>query len=340
MSQGMQEYIDRLRNFGTLSGEQFVSLLRYRNPEITGYLYHEATEVSMRYFQKGIFLWGRIPFSDYCKNDCKYCGMRRSNRFVHRYRLSREEILGCCHKAYEQGVRHFLLEGGVDIAFDKEQLSGIVHAIRKHFPKAQVHIEMGERPRDLYEQLRREGAQSAIMPEVTADESHFRSLHPGNLSLLRRKQCMWEIKEIGYDTGAGFLVGTPGQTIEQVAENLLFLKQYGPNILQIQPFLPALHTPYEKERSGNGEMVLYVMAILRLMFPAAVIIADTSLEQTMHNGRLQALQAGANVIIQDLPLPAGKGPYTVYQSRNRNPEDQLQWLVEQIENEGYDIQSS
>lgn len=340
MSQGMQEYIDRLRGFGTLSSEQFVSLLRYRNPEITSYLCHEATEVSMRHFQKGIFLWGRIPFSNYCKNDCKYCGLRRSNRFVQRYRLSREEILGCCHKAYEQGIRHFLLEGGVDIVFDNEQLSEIVHAIRKHFPQTQVHIEIGERPRALYQQLRNEGVQSAIMPEGTADEVHFRSMHPGNLSLLRRKQCMWEIKEIGYDTGAGFLIGTPAQTIEQVAENLLFLKQYGPNILQIQPFLPALHTPYEKERSGNGEMVLYVMALLRLMFPAAAIIADTSLEQTMHDGRLHALQAGANVIIQDLPLPTGKGSYTVYRSHNRNHEEQIQRIVEQIEHEGYHVQSS
>lgn len=315
MSESLQEHVNRLLTLGTLSLGEFTELLRFRNAEITEYLFRKAVEIKMRQFDKGVFLWGRLPFSNYCKYDCKYCGLRRSNQFARRYRLELPDILYYCREAYQRGVRNFLLESGVDISYSEEKLAKIISEIHKHFSDCSIILSVGERTKAAYAHWFHAGATAALMNQGTSNEIHFKRLHPGNISLLKRKQCMWEMRETGYLTGTGFLVGTPNQTMEQVAEDLLFMKQFSPNIVCVSPYLPAAHTPFEKERSGNGEMVLYIMAILRLLLPTGFIVADTSLEQTMQEARMKALEAGANVIIADIVDESVRENYQVYNRR-------------------------
>lgn len=340
MGECMQEHVNSLLTLGVLSAEEFTELLRFRNAETTSYLFQKALEIRAHHFDKGVYLWGRIPFSSFCKYDCKYCGLRRSNQFAKRYRLSESDVLRCCHEAYRHGVRNFLLESGVDLYYTEERLAHLVSEIHKHFSDCGIVLSVGERTRAAYAHWFQSGATHCLVSPTTADELHYKRLHPSNMSLLKSKQCLWESQEIGYQTGIGLLLGTPYQTMEQVAEDLLFVKQFEPQVVQVAPYLPAAHTPFEKERSGNGEMVLYIMAILRLMLPGSLIVAETSLEQTMREARVKALGAGANVIIVDITSEKVMEKYQVYNKRSIRREsmgDNL--LTASIRNAGYQVET-
>lgn len=330
--------VDKLMATATLSEPELTELLRYRNPETSEYLFHNAQEVRRRYFDRRIILWGRISLSSYCKNDCKYCGIRRSNQFAARYQLSEQEILSYCSEGYKRGIRHFLIEGGVDPAYSEEDIANILTRIRKSLSGAEIILSLGERTDHAYRIWLHAGAAVYLMPQDTADEAQFRKIHSANMSLLKRKQHMWSLRDLGYQVGTGFLIGMPYQTIEQVAGDLLSMKQYDPQFVTVAPFIPALHTPFEGERGGNGEMVLYNMAILRLMLPSAMIVADLSMEQALADGRRKALVAGANVIITDLTSESVQEQYQVYNRKpgRRNTDEQS--LLSQIREVGYIIE--
>lgn len=329
--------VDKLMAAQNLSEIELTELLRYRNPETSEYLFQNAKEVRRRHFDQRIVLWGRISLSSYCKNDCKYCGIRRSNQFAARYQLPEQEVLSYCKKGYEQGIRHFLIEGGVDLAYSEEDVAHIVSQLHKRLADAEIILSLGERTDRAYRLWLHAGAASYLMPQDTADEAQFRKIHSANMSLLKRKQHMWSLRELGYQVGSGFLLGMPYQTIEQVAVDLLAMKQYGPQFVTVAPFIPAMHTPFEGERGGNGEMVLYNMAILRLMLPGTMIVADLSMEQALSEGRRKALSAGANVIITDLTDELVQEQYQVYSCKpgRRNTDDQP--LFTQIREDGYTI---
>lgn len=340
MGECMQEHVNSLLTLGTLSAMEFTELLRFRNAETTSYLFQKASEIRTHHFGKGVYLWGRIPFSNFCKYDCKYCGLQRSNQFAKRYRLSESDILSCCHEAYRHGVRNFLLESGVDLYYTEERLAHVVSEIHKHFSDCGIILSVGERTKAAYTHWLHAGATHCLISPETVDELHYKRLHPSNMSLLKCKQCLWEVQEAGYQTGIGLLLGTPFQTMEQVAEDLLFTKQFVPQMVQIAPFLPAVHTPFERERNGNGEMVLYIMAMLRLMLPAALIIAETSLEQTMREARVKSLDAGANVIVVDITSEKVMEKYQVYRKRSIRRDhvgDNL--LTASIRNAGYQVET-
>lgn len=236
MGEIMQEHVDRLMMLGTLSADEFTELLRYRNAETTEYLFQKAEEVRKQQFDKEVYLWGRLPFSNYCKNDCNYCGLRRSNRFVKRYRMNMKEILQYCHEGYRQGIRNFLLESGTDFYFSEANFAEIVDAVHKHFPDCTIILNVGDHTKAAYLHWMHLGAGAAMLSHDASNELQFKRLHSANMSLLRRKQGMWELQEMGYHTGTGFLVGTPYQTIENVSEDLLFMKQFMPQMIQIAPF--------------------------------------------------------------------------------------------------------
>lgn len=326
MGKCMTELVDRLAATGTLDSEEFIELLRFRNVETTEYLFRQAEVVRQKYYDRRVTRWGRVLLSNYCKNDCNYCGIRRSNQFVSRYRMEKTDVFNLCSIGYHQGIRHFLLESGVDPSCQESDIVGLIRMMRKEFSDCEIILALGERTSQAYRHWFRSGAGGYLMPQDSADEIHFKRMHSSNMSLLKRKQQMWELREIGYLTGAGFLVGTPYQTIEQVVEDLLFLKQFGAQAVTVVPFVPAEHTPFEKERSGNGEMVLYLLAILRLMLPGSLIIADPSLEQTMVEGRKKALEAGANVIIADISPKEVKEKYCVYHRKPERREEK--WMGE------------
>lgn len=214
--------------------------------------------------------------------------------------MNMKEILQYCHEGYRQGIRNFLLESGTDFYFSEANFAEIVDAVHKHFPDCTIILNVGDHTKAAYLHWMHLGAGAAMLSHDASNELQFKRLHSANMSLLRRKQGMWELQEMGYHTGTGFLVGTPYQTIENVSEDLLFMKQFMPQMIQIAPFLAAKHTPFERERGGNADMVLYLMAIARLMFRGSILIADPSLEQAMHDGRKKALQAGANAVVVDI----------------------------------------
>lgn len=338
MGECMTAPVDQLMEKGILPEGDLTDFLRGRNPETSQYLFQNAMEVRRRYFGQSVVLWGRVSLSSYCKNDCKYCGIRRSNQFAARYQMPEEDVIAICSRGYQQGIRHFLIEGGVDPAYPEDKVAHLLDRMRHSFSDAEIILSLGERTDHAYRIWLHAGAGTYLMPHDTADESQFRKIHSSNMSFLKRKQHMWSLRNLGYRVGSGFLVGTPYQTIEQVAGDLLFVKQYEPQIAIVAPFIPAAHTPFEGERGGNGEMVLYNMAILRLMLPSAMIAADLSMEQSLADGRKKALSAGANVIITDITPEEIQEQYRIYKQRpgRRGTDDRL--LASQLAEAGYTVE--
>lgn len=338
MGECLAEPVDKLMAAEILTEKELTELLRYRNPETSEYLFQNAREVRRKYFDQRVILWGRVSLSSYCKNDCKYCGIRRSNQFTARYRLAEQEVLSYCSEGYDRGIRHFLIEGGVDLAYLDEDVAHIVSRLHQSLPETEIILSLGERTDHAYHLWFHAGAISYLMSQDTADEMQFRKIHSANMSLLKRKQHMWSLRDMGYQVGSGFLIGMPYQTIEQVAGDLLSMKQYGPQYVTVVPFIPVIHTPFAGERGGNGEMVLYNMAILRLLLPAAMIVADLSMEQALSDGRYKALSAGANVIVTDLTEVSVQKQYQVYKCRSGRGSMDDRSLITQIKAEGYTIE--
>lgn len=338
MGQCMTEAVDKLLDRGELPESELVELLRFRNPETTEYLLEKATAVRQSQYKRSIRIWGRIPITSYCKNDCHYCGLRRSNRFAPRFRLTEPEILQYCKEGYSHGIRHFLLEGGTDLSYSEDDIAHIIGAIRRRFHDAEIILALGEHTDAAYRHWMAVGAGAYLMPQDSVDDLQFKRIHSTNMSLLRRKQHMWSLQNLGYQVGAGFLVGTPYQTTNQVAQELLFMKQFGSQMITVTPFLPALHTPFERERSGNAGMVLYLISVLRLMMPKGWIVADLSMEEAQADGRVQALSAGANVVVMDLVDRQIRMKYQVYNERPGKREKDERLLVSQIRAAGYQME--
>lgn len=338
MGQCMTEAVDKLLEKGELLESELVELLRFRNPETTEYLAEKAEAVRQIHYRRNIRIWGRIPVTSYCKNDCQYCGLRRSNRFAPRFRLSEPKILQYCEEGYQHGIRHFLLEGGTDLSYSEEDIAHIIGTIRRRFHDVGIILALGEHTDTAYRHWMAAGAGAYLMPQDSVNDQQFKRIHPANMSLLRRKQHMWSLQNLGYQVGSGFLVGTPYQTIEQVAQELLFMKQFGSQMVTVAPFLPAQHTPFERERSGNAGMVLYLISILRLMMPRGWIVADLSMEEAQMDGRVQALSAGANVVVMDLTDRQTRMQYQVYNDRPGKREKDERLLVSQIRSAGYQME--
>lgn len=335
MGECMTETVDKLLQQGTLSEKELVDLLRFRNPETTEYLQEKASAVCQDQYKRNVRIWGRIPVTSYCKSDCNYCGLRRSNQFAPRFRMTEPEVLQCCEWGYRHGIRYFLLEGGTDLSYPEEDIAHIIGMIRHKFRDAAVILSLGEHTDSAYRRWMSSGAGMYLMPQDSADELQFKRIHSSNMTLLRRKQHMWSLQNIGYQVGAGFLVGTPYQTIEQVVGELLFMKQFGSNVITIAPFLPAEHTPYARERSGNAGMVLYLISVMRLMMPKGWIIADVSMEQAQQDGRIGAVCAGANVVVMDLVPEGMPVKYQVYQDRPGRRGNDEHLLLSRIRAAGY-----
>ncbi len=337
MGQCMTEAVDKLLERGELPENELVELLRFRNPETTDYLMERASAVRKSQYKQSIRIWGRIPITSYCKNDCYYCGLRRSNRFAPRFRLTEPEIIQHCADGYRHGIHHVLLEGGTDLSYSEDDIAHIIGAIRRRFHEMEIILALGEHTDAAYQHWMVAGAGTYLMPQDSVDDLQFKRIHSANMSLLRRKQHMWSLQNLGYQVGSGFLVGTPYQTIEQVAQELLFMKQFGSQMITVAPFLPAQHTPFEKERSGNAGMVLYLISILRLMVPKGWIVADLSMEEAQVDGRIQALSAGANVVVMDLVDKQIRENYQVYNDRPGRREKDERLLVSQIRAAGYQV---
>ncbi|MGN0142263.1 MAG: [FeFe] hydrogenase H-cluster radical SAM maturase HydE [Roseburia sp.] len=310
-----KEIIDRLKETQTLTLPELRLLLETESAESVEYLRGQARETATGIYGTRIFIRGLIEFTNYCKNDCFYCGIRRSNRHAQRYRLREEEILSCCDTGYGLGFRTFVLQGGEDPYFTDEKICELVSAIKEKYPDCAVTLSIGEKSRESYEAYFAAGADRYLLRHETADEEHYGKLHPPELSLQNRKRCLRDLKEIGYQTGCGFMVGSPHQTVETLYEDLMFIKELAPEMVGIGPFIPQKDTPFGKESPGTLEQTLRLLSIIRLLHPHVLLPATTALGTIHPKGRELGILSGANVVMPNLSPVTVRDKYKLYDNK-------------------------
>lgn len=307
--------IDTLETERILTREEFITLLTDYGEEDAEYAKEKASKTAKQFFDNKVYTRGLIEFTNYCKNDCYYCGIRRSNTNVKRYRLSEEEILACCEQGYELGFRTFVLQGGEDLRYTDEDMIRIISSIKKNYPDCALTLSIGEKSYESFAAYYEAGADRYLLRHETADETHYKKLHPESLSLQVRKQCLRDLKAIGYQVGTGFMVGSPGQTAECLAEDLLFIKELSPAMVGIGPYLPHHDTPFAGEKQGSMELTLFLISILRLMIPNALIPATTALGTIHPLGREKGILSGANVVMPNLSPVTVRKQYELYDNK-------------------------
>lgn len=314
-NEDMKILIDKLETEHILSREEFVSLIDKRTPDLGEYLFEKARRVRESYYGNDVYLRGLIEFTNYCKNDCYYCGIRRSNKNADRYRLTKEQILSCCEEGYSLGFRTFVLQGGEDSHYSNEKLLDIIRSIKNRWPDCALTLSIGERPYESYKAFYDAGADRYLLRHETADPDHYSTLHPSGLTLESRKKCLMDLKEIGFEVGSGFMVGSPGQTSSQLAEDLLFLHALQPQMVGIGPFIPHHDTPFASEKSGTAELTLFMLALIRLMLPSVLLPATTALGTIDPAGREKGVLAGANVVMPNLSPREVRDKYLLYDNK-------------------------
>lgn len=307
--------IDKLEAESRLSREEWIALIEGRSPNGAEYLFEKARKWQQHYFGNQIYTRGLIEFTNYCKNDCYYCGIRRSNQEAQRYRLTKEEIMECCQTGYGLGFRTFVLQGGEDGKFSQAELEDIVHTIKSSYQDCAITLSIGERSYESYLGLYQAGADRYLLRHETASSSHYRSLHPLELSLENRKKCLYWLKEIGYQTGTGFMVGSPGQTAAHLAEDMMFIRELEPQMVGIGPFVPHHGTMFAREPGGTVELTLFLLGLLRLMLPELLLPATTALGTIDPMGREKGILAGANVVMPNLSPTSVRKKYELYDNK-------------------------
>ena len=310
-----KELIDKLHKNSILSADEFYKILSEHDEEDSEYLFGLARKVRENIYGKDVYIRGLIEFSNYCRNDCYYCGIRKSNTNASRYRLSGDEILECADEGYRLGFRTFVLQGGEDMFFTAEKIADIVRNIKKRHNDCAVTLSVGERDYDTYKYWYDAGADRYLLRHETATDEHYRKLHPDELSLENRKKCLFDLKEIGYQVGAGFMVGSPYQTTEYLVNDLLFLKELKPHMIGIGPYISQQDTPFANMENGTLEQTLFLLGILRLMFPNVLLPSTTALGTIAPNGRELGLKAGANVVMPNLSPVDVRDKYKLYDNK-------------------------
>ena len=274
-----------------------------------------ARECTEKYYGRGVYTRGLIEFTNYCKNNCHYCGIQRVNQEVERYRLSKEEILSCCEEGYRLGFRTFVLQGGEDPYFTDEKIVEIVQAIKKAFPDCAVTLSIGEKSRASYEKYFLAGADRYLLRHETADKEHYQYLHPKELSWEHRMRCLQDLKDIGFQVGCGFMVGSPHQTAKTLAKDLYFIQEFQPDMCGIGPFIPQHATVFAKETAGTLHDTLFLLSLLRLIHPNMLIPATTALGTIDKRGRELGILSGANVLMPNLSPTAVRKKYLLYDNK-------------------------
>ena len=311
----MKKLIDRLHVTGSLDREQWIQLLSERSEETDQYARDLGNKVRQQIYGNDIYVRGLVEFTNYCKNDCYYCGIRRSNKNAQRYRLTEEDILLCCQQGYELGFRTFVLQGGEDGYYTDERLLSIIHKIKAEYPDCELTLSIGEKSEESYRDYREAGVDRYLLRHETADEEHYGKLHPSSMSCEHRKNCLRTLKKLGFQTGAGFMVGAPYQRVENLADDFLFLKELNPEMVGIGPFIPHQDTPFHGEKSGTLEDTLFYLALLRLMLPHVLLPATTALGTIHPKGREMGVLSGANVVMPNLSPVSVRKKYMLYDGK-------------------------
>lgn len=334
--------IDQLEKTEYLDKKAWHRLLSEYDGEDMEYAAKRARAISKRYFGDQIYIRGLIEFTSYCRNDCYYCGLRRSNQKAQRYRLSDAEILACCENGHALGFKTFVLQGGEDVYYTDERLEYLIREIKARFPDCALTLSVGEREKESYRRLREAGADRYLLRHETADESHYGQLHPKDMSLKHRKDCLRWLRELGYQTGCGFMVGSPGQTVETLTEDMLFIHELHPHMIGIGPFLPHQDTPFGQKQQGSYELTLFLLSLLRIMEKNVLLPATTALGTIRAEGREAGILAGANVVMPNLSPLSVRKKYLLYDNKictGDEAAESIRHLSERMSRIGYRIVS-
>lgn len=307
--------VDMLAKHRILSREDFIFLLENLDEDGENYLYEKARETAQAHYGNRIYVRGLMEFTNYCKNDCYYCGIRRGNQNASRYRLTPEQIMECCRLGYQLGFRTFVLQGGEDPWFTEDKIAYLVERIKGEYLDCAVTLSLGERDYASYKRWFDAGADRYLLRHETANPCHYASLHPPQMSSENRKKCLENLKDIGYQTGCGIMVGAPYQTTEHIAEDLEYMYRLNPQMVGIGPFIPHHDTPFRDRPAGTLRQTLVLLAIVRLMLPGVLLPATTALGTIEPNGREQGVLAGANVVMPNLSPLNVRSKYMLYDNK-------------------------
>ena len=309
----MSEFIQKLRTTQNLSDEELKLILTTDSYDEE--LAQNADSVRREHYGTDVYLRGLIEFTNYCKNDCFYCGIRKSNQNLSRYRLTEHDILECCKEGYELGFRTFVLQGGEDMYYTDERICNIISEIHKNYPDCAITLSIGEKSYESYLAYFQAGAERYLLRHETANTEHYSKLHPAKMSCENRRKCLFDLKKIGYQVGAGMMIGSPFQTLDNIIEDLRFLQELQPQMIGIGPFLSHQDTPFKNQPNGELKPVLKLLGILRLMFPKVLLPATTALGTLHPLGRELGLKTGANVIMPNLSPISVRKKYMLYDNK-------------------------
>lgn len=318
--------VHKLASEHSLSLEEYQRLIEGRTPELSEELRRLAVEARKRFYGNDVYVRGLIEIGNVCKNDCLYCGIRRSNRKCQRYQLTPAEILDRCRVGFDLGFRTFVLQGGESTAWTDETLYDLLHSIKAEFPDCAITLSLGERSYESYRLLRQAGADRYLLRHETADKTHYEHLHPVEMSFENRMQCLQDLKVLGYQVGCGFMVGSPYQTATHLAKDLKFIEQFQPQMCGIGPFIPHCDTMFAAEKAGSVDLCCYLLSIIRLIQPEILLPATTALGTLDPNGREKGILAGANVVMPNLSPGAVRGKYMLYNNKLSDGEEAAECL--------------
>ena len=307
--------VSEIRRNSDITLGQLRQLLASEDEALIKNLFEQAREVADGIYGKRVFIRGLIEISSHCKNDCLYCGLRRSQKGAVRYRLTDEQILDCCEKGYRLGFRTFVMQGGEDAWFDDERMVRIVSEVRRLYPDCAITLSLGERSDESYRRLFDAGANRYLLRHETADKEHYEKLHPSDMSFDNRMHCLETLKEIGYQVGCGFMVGSPFQTVETLYKDLQFIRSFQPHMVGIGPFIPAHDTPFADQPQGSVETTLRLLSVIRLIHPHVLLPATTALGTLHPLGRERGILAGANVVMPNLSPTEHRKDYAIYDNK-------------------------
>lgn len=336
----MIKLVEKLYKSGDLSDEELTALIETNDAEAAGLLRSYADEVRRKYYRNKVFLRGLIEISSYCKNDCYYCGIRRGNKNAERYRLDHDQVMNCAETARMLGMRTFVLQGGEDAFFTDDYLCTLIKSLKSSYPDCAVTLSLGERPYESYKKLREAGADRYLLRHEAASHELYSRLHPQTMSLDDRKKCLFDLKELGYQVGAGFMVGAPFQTTADLVCDLRFMQELQPQMIGIGAFIPHHDTPFRDEKGGTLEQTIRLLGMIRLMFPKVLLPATTALGTISPNGRILGLQTGCNVVMPNFSPQDVRKKYMLYDNKpvaGGEAAEGLSQLCREIEAAGYTV---
>lgn len=334
------ELIKKLEELGSLTKDEFVQLISTYTADDLDFARSCAVNIAKKHFGNKIYIRGLIEFTNVCCRDCFYCGLRCNNKTAERYRLTEEEILLCCETGYTLGFRTFVLQGGEDLYFDDDKICRIVSMIKSRFSDCAVTLSIGEKSRESYQRFFDAGADRFLLRHETANAEHYSKLHPISQTLASRKKCLFGLKKIGFQTGCGFMVGSPYQTAETIAEDFLFIRRLEPHMVGIGPFLPHKDTPFGDKNPGSVELSLFLLALVRIMLKKVLLPATTALGTADQNGRELGILSGANVVMPNLSPVNARKKYMLYDNKIATGSEAAEGLADlkrRVADIGYDI---